>query len=81
MCVFAYVCVCVCVCGNQCGRGSVFACDTLSGKMLYCEIHVVRMSSISTQCSMNAAVALLHLVNTNTVEKTHNGSASLRERT
>ena len=75
------VCVFVYVCGNQCGRGIVFACDTLSGEMLYCEIHVVRVNSISTQCSMSAAVAHLHLVDTNTVEKMHNGSASLRERT
>ena len=91
MCVSAseyanvHVCVClsvyVCVCGNHCGRGIVFACDTLSGEMLYCEIHVVRVSSVSTQSSMNAAVAHLHLVDTNTVEKMHNGSASLRERT
>ena len=83
MCVCVCVCVClfVYVCGNQCGRGIVFACDTLSGEMLYCEIHVVRVSSISTQCSINAAVAHLHLVDTNTVEKMHNGSASLRERT
>ena len=81
VCVFVYVYVYVYVCGNQCGRGIVFACDTLSGEMLHCEIHVVRVSSISTQCSMNAAVAHLHLVDTNTVEKMHNGSASLRERT
>ena len=76
-----WVCVFVYVCGNQCGRGIVFACDTLSGEMLYCEIHVVRVNSISTPCSRSAAVAHLHLVDTNTVEKMHNGSASLRERT
>ena len=81
VCVCVCLCVCVCVCGKQCGRGIVFACDTLSGEMLYCEIHVVRVNSISTPCSMSAAVAHLHLVDTNTVEKMHNGSASLRERT
>ena len=32
--VHACVYVFVYVCGNQCGRGIVFACDTLSGEML-----------------------------------------------
>ena len=81
VCVCVFVYVCACVCGHQCGRGSVFACDTLSGEMLYCKIHMVRVNSISTQCSMSYAVAHLHLVDTNTVEKMHNGSASLRDRT